>query len=126
MVFQFVTLDQAKAHLRIDNDADDNDLLLKIQGASGAVMNYLKAGFPYEAEIDSNGDYILDSNGDRIPVLDSAGDPVVLPEVVSATLLMLGYLYKDRDADSEGAYALGYLPKAVMALLYPLRDPALA
>lgn len=109
-----VTLDQAKDHLRIDTDAGDNDLSLKISAASAAVYAYLKNGT----------DLFTDSAGALI--VDSAGVPDVPFQVKAACLLMLGYLYKDRDEDADGAYEQGYLPKPVTALLYPLRDPALA
>ncbi|MNW21504.1 hypothetical protein D3C71_2224620 [compost metagenome] len=57
-------------------------------------------------------------------VVDSNDDKVVKYEVQAATLLQLGFLYKDRDENADGAYDMGYLPKPVMALLYSLRDPA--
>lgn len=109
-----VTLEEASNHLRRDTDEDDNDLILKIHAASGAVLNYLKDG----------ADVFLDTAG--FPFLDSAGDLIGVPfEVKAATLLMVGYLYKDRDENADGAYQTGYLPMPVTALLYPLRDPAL-
>lgn len=120
-----VTLDQASAHLRRDTAADDGDLTLKIHAASGAVLNYLKRGSPYVPNLDSAGDPVLDSAGDPVPALDSAGDPLVLFEVQAAVLLMVGYLYRLRDANDEDAFDRGYLPKPVTALLYPLRDPEL-
>lgn len=110
-----VSLQQASNHLRRDASDDDADLLLKIEAASGAVLNYLKDG----------ADAFLDSAGEVMQ--DSAGDPVDVPRVVqAATLLMVGYFYKDRDNDSEHEYEPGYLPRPVTALLYPLRDPTLA
>lgn len=112
---KLVSLEQAKRHLRVDFDDEDNDIELKVHAASGAVLNYLKSG----------ADVFLDSSGD-VPE-DSAGDPVGVPfEVQAAALLMLGYLYKDRDTNAGGEYEQGYLPKPVTALLYPLRDPAFA
>jgi hypothetical protein len=40
---------------------------------------------------------------------------------------MLSRLYDDRDAGREdGDIALGYLPKAITAILHRWRDPALA
>lgn len=114
-----VTLEQVRRHLRLneedsDGGPDDPDLELKILSASRAVLNYLK----------SQADEFLDSGGDVI--VDSNGDPVVPYEVHAATLLQVGYLYKDRDENADGAYEQGYLPKPVTALLYPLRDPAVA
>lgn len=105
----FVTLDQANQHLRIDDDADDSDVTLKVHAASGAVRNYLK----------SSADVYFDTDGAVIP-------SKVPFEVQAATLLMLGYLYKQRDEDSGHEFEEGKLPRPVTALLYPLRDPALA
>jgi hypothetical protein len=57
---------------------------------------------------------------------DSAGDPILRYEVKAAVLLLVGYFFKDRDNDKNHEYEQGYLPRPVTALLYPLRDPALA
>jgi hypothetical protein len=121
-----VTLQQASDHVRRDTNADDADLTLKIHAASGAVLNYLKSGSPYELERNSSGVIVEDSAGRPIPVTDSNGDPVVLFEVRAAVLLMVGYLYRLRDDNEGKAFEPGYLPAPVTALLYPLRDPALA
>lgn len=114
-----VTLEQAKNHLRIDTDAGDADLELKIAGASGAVLNHLQGANRFEQEV-----------VDGIPVVDEDGNPVytsvVLPEVQSATLLMVGYLNKDRDTDKDHEYEYGVLPRPVTALLAMLRKPTLA
>lgn len=111
-----VTLQQARDHLRSDTEADDNDLRLKVEAASDLVAGYLKAGGMAS---------FTDSAGDVLE--DSAGDAIGVPRrVQAATLLMVGYLYKDRDTNADGAYEMGYLPKPVMAMLYPMRDPALA
>jgi hypothetical protein len=122
----YVTLDRAKRHLNMDHDQDDVLIEAYIGAASEAVKNYLKSASPYEVERDSNDDPILDSSGDPVYVVDSSGDKLVKYAVQAATLLQLGFLYKDRDENAGNAYDLGYLPKPVMALLYPLRDPALA
>lgn len=141
-----VTLDEARRHLRLDTDVDSNgdspddpDLRLKIAGASAAVLNYLKSRrnlWLRVYETDTAGDEVLDSNGDPVPavdtdgkpiyVVDSNGDRIIADPIKSATLLMLGFLYRDRDENADGAYEMGYLPKPVTALLYPLRDPAVS
>ena len=109
-----VSLAQASEHLRRDTDDDDNDLTLKIHAASGAVIAYLK-----------NGATFLDS-ADEVET-DSFGDPINVPaNVQAATLLLLGVLYRDREGSNESFIERGYLPNAVVALLYPLRDPAMA
>ena len=122
----YVTLERGKQHLNMDHDLDDVLITAYIGAASGAVKNYLKSASAYEVERDSNDDPILDSSGDPTYEVDSSGDKVVKYEVQAAVLLMLGFLYKDRDENPDQAFAQGYLPKPVTALLYPLRDPALA
>lgn len=109
-----VSLAQAKEHLRVDDSDNDNDLTLKIHAASAAVLNYIRNG----------ADIFTDSSGE--PLVDSNDVPLGIPyEVQAATLLMLGYLYKDRDGDPDKAYEHGYLPMPVMSLLYPHRVPSL-
>lgn len=122
----YVTLARAKQHLNMDHDQDDTLIEVYVQAASGAVKNYLKSASPYEVERDSNDDPILDSSGDPIYVVDSSGDKLVSYPVQAAVLLMVGFLYKDRDENPDQAFQAGYLPKPVTALLYPLRKPALA
>lgn len=122
----YVTLERGKQHLNMDHNLDDVLITAYIGAASGAVKNYLKSASPYEVERDSNDDPVLDSSGDPIYVVDSSDDKVVKYEVQAAVLLMLGFLYKDRDENPDQAFAQGYLPKPVTALLYSLRDPALA
>ncbi|MNY54474.1 hypothetical protein D3C86_1903520 [compost metagenome] len=68
----------------------------------------------------------MDSNGDPTYALDSSGDKIVRFEVEAAVLILIGHFYKDRDENADGAFDQGYLPKPVTALLYALRDPALA
>jgi hypothetical protein len=121
----YVTLARAKQHLNMDHDLDDPLIEAYIGAASEAVKNYLKSASPYEVERDSNDDPILDSSGDPIYAVDSNGDKIVRYAVQAATLLQLGFLYKDRDENAGEAYQMGFLPKPVTALLYPLRDPAL-
>lgn len=120
----YVTLARAKQHLNMDHDSDDVLIDAYIGAASEAVKNYLKSASPYEVERDSNDDPVLDSSGDPTYVTDSSGGKVVKYAVQAATLLQLGFLYKDRDENADSAYQMGYLPKPVTALLYSLRDPA--
>lgn len=122
----YVTLARAKQHLNMDHDEDDTLIEVYVQAASGAVKNYLKSASPYEVERDSNDDPILDSSGDPVYVVDSSGDKLISYPVKAAVLLMVGFLYKDRDENPDQAFQQGYLPKPVTALLYPLRKPALA
>lgn len=121
----YVSLQRAKQHLNMDHDQDDVLIEAYTGAASEAVKNYLKSASPYEVERDSNDDPIVDSSGDPIYVVDSSGDKQVKYAVQAAVLIMLGFLYKDRDENANNAYDVGYLPRPVTALLYPLRDPAL-
>ena len=101
-----VSYEQACDHLRIDTEADKPDVMLKIEAASEAVLNYLKHPDDY---FDS-ADEIIDDN---------------IPSVVKkAVLYLTGVLYNDRDAN--GDWTDDTLPRAVIALLTPLRDPTLA
>lgn len=116
-----VTLTEAKSHLRVDTSDEDTHITLLVHAASGAVLNYIES---------SNPDY-LDSAGDVIE--DSNGLPIGIPfEVQAATLLLIGYLYKDRDnnglykMNGGGNFEHGYLPRPVIALLYHYRYPAMS
>jgi hypothetical protein len=124
-MIEYVTLTEASDHLRRDTTDDDNDLSLKIKGASAAVRNYLKQEWrAYVLALDSNGDVVVDSNGNPVPEEDSNG-PILRPEVKVATLQMIGEMYKYREGEQTGRIneGYGYLPIAVVALLYPLRKP---
>lgn len=123
---EFVTLQEASLHLRRDTVEDNADLMGKIRAASMAVKNYLKDASPWEPEYDAFGNLILDTAGDAILVLDSAGDPVARPEVKEATLYLVGIFYRDRDGQDMDKWQHGFLPFPVTSILYPLRTPALA
>lgn len=126
-----VTLQEASEHLRRDTVDDDQDLTLKIHAASALVLNYLKReALAYEPERDPMGGVIFDDDGYPVPALDEDGNPVIRYEVRAAVLLMLGELYKNREGEQGGEvptqWGYGYLPRSVVALLYSLRNPALA
>ena len=111
-----VTLDEAKLHLRVDFDSDDDKITFNIHSASAAVLNYLKdAAYDF---VDTSGNILTDSSGTELT-------PYVVKQ---ATLLLLGALYahSGEDGGAKAQFQMGYLPPAVMALLYPLRDPAFA
>ena len=106
----FVTLDEVKPSLRIDFDDDDALLSMLIEAATGAVINYLK----------SAADQYLDSGGEVPSGME------IPAEIRFATIFLVGVMYRSPDQDQDGAFERGYLPMPVTALLYPLRDPALA
>jgi rRNA pseudouridine-1189 N-methylase Emg1 (Nep1/Mra1 family) len=123
----YVTLEEAKRHLRISefDECDDQSIDLLIGAASGVVKNYLKTASAYEGERDEDDDYILDSNGEPDIDEDSNTARYVKPEVKHAVLLLIGEWFKNREGDGA-QYVHMVLPAPVLALLYPLRDPALA
>jgi hypothetical protein len=108
-----VTLDQAKAQIRVAHDSDDDAILLAVAAASGAIINYLK----------SAADEFLDSSGDV--VVDSSDIPQTPHVVQQATLILAALMYGDREG-TTAVWKPGFLPPAIESLLYPLRDPGLA
>lgn len=112
-----VTLEDAKAHLRVDHDLDDADINFKLEQASAIVVDYLKMP---EGSWDIGGSGISGSSG------GSSGGGLAPFQVKAAVLLVLGDLYKNREGEeNKNEQALGYLSPAVTSLLHRLRDPAL-
>lgn len=122
-----VTLQQAKDNLLIDFNTYDTDITLKISSASGMVLNYLKSRRNlYVLLVDDDGVPLLDSQGGVIYELDSQGARIVRDEVKHAVLILVGMFFRDRDGVEAKDWAPGFLPAPVTAILYPLRDPAIA
>ena len=115
-----ITTDQALLQIRGGDEVDEDELQEVVDAASAMIVNYLKSASPYVPELDSAGDPVVDSNDD--PVYTET----VRPEVQQATKMLVGYLWRNRDENEDGAFDRGYLPMPVTAILYPLRDPALA
>lgn len=93
-----VTNAEARAQLYIDDDAHDAWLAIWIPAVSDAVARWLKDWWRlYVTEIDSNGDPVIDSNGDQIPVVDTSGDYEVKPAVKAAALIELASQFRFRD-----------------------------
>lgn len=114
-----VTIEQARAHLRIDGDFDDAWLEAAIPAVSQAVLLWLKdASRAFQPEIDSSGAEVVDSNGE--PVV------MVRPIVRMATLVELATLYRYREGEGNTGvpqhWGHGYtLSVGATALLTPLR-----
>ena len=109
-----VSLANVKVHLGIDFTTYDSYITLQINGASEMIIEYLKNGA--DSFTDSMGNTIDDSNGVAI------GVPY---RVQCACMLLVGYMFKNRDVNPENAFQLGMMPNDVTAMLYSLRDPAL-
>ncbi len=131
-MIELVTIEEARAHLRIDDvdsDGSPDDLWLSIfmPAISEAVANWLKDEWRlYVAEVDSGG-VVVDSSGDPVPALPLAARPVVK----AATLIELERQYRFRGGESEAdvqsheghGYTLG---KGATALLSSLRKSTVA
>jgi len=97
-----VTLQRAKTHLRVTDNAHDDDITQKMTAASDEIVKYLK--------------------GQADATWDVVANPVP-PAVEQAILLLLGdYFWNrgdDMDKDANSWAAIG-------RLLVTWRDPALA
>lgn len=107
-MIELVTLDQAKDHLRIDADAGDDDLKLKIQAGSAAILAYVQG----------SRDRIVAGNGTLIE-----GEP--LRRAQTALLMLLGWLDRNRGGEEEEKLQQGELPFSVTMLIYDLRCPTI-
>jgi hypothetical protein len=137
-MLELVTIDEARAQIRIDNfgsggGPDDAWFALWIPVVSAAVAGWLKDGWRmYQWEVDSSGTVVEDSNGDPVPALDSNGNPIVRPEVRGAVALELASQFRFREGEGKDNVVTpdagyGYvLNKASTALLAPLRRPTMA
>jgi hypothetical protein len=107
-MIELVSLEQAKAHLRIDDDYGDDDLKLKIQGGSAAILAYIQ--------------------GSRALIVDESGAVIqnteALTRVQNALLVLLGYMDRNRGGEEEEKLQQGNLPLAVTMLIYDLREPS--
>lgn len=93
-----ITVDEAKLHLRIDHDADDSDIELKILAASETLVQYV----------------------------DWTEIPDEIPAAMKAACLQLvGILYTDRDVEYMDKWQQGFLPFSVTNLIWHLRIPAI-
>jgi hypothetical protein len=114
MAWMLVSLAQTKQMLRVDTDDDDALLTLLISAASRAVARYLKGQAGTLLSVDSP----PDSPPNDLSAINE--------DIAVATIILVGHFYRSPDNDVDAAFEQGYLPRPVTAILYPLRDPALA
>jgi len=105
----FVTLDEARNHLRVVTKEGDDDLQQKIYSASAAVLDYIQ----------SSRDILVDDDGN---VIEGTNE---LDRVKMATLILIGILDRVRNGEEESVYHQGYLPFSVSSLIYSLRKPTI-
>lgn len=106
----FASLEQVKEALQFTGDDKDLDIQQLIDAASSWVIGYLKSGAA--AFVDEVGEVI-----ETAPHIE---------RVRRATIYLVGLMLRNPDNDTEGAFDYGYPPAPVVAMLYDLRDPALA
>src|SRR5688500_4036680 len=94
-----VELEQVKARLRFDHDEEDEDIELAIQGASAAVLTYLRLA--HTAYDDSFG------------VLVTADIPF---EVQTAVVHLVGIWKRDPSGLEMEKWQAGYLPAPITAI----------
>ena len=133
-----VTMEEARAHLRIDDvdsdgGPDDPWLAMFIPAISEAVMLWLKDSWrAYVPELDSDGNPILNSDGEPYPEVDSDGNDVVRWSVKAAVLVELASQYRYREGEGKDNVmppdaGYGYvLNKVSTNLLTPLRKPTVS
>lgn len=118
-----LTLDEAKAHLRVMTEDEDDDITAIVEEASAAVLGHI-----------GDAQYLfLDTGGDELTL-----DPVTEQEAIRAqhiakraTRLLVADFYRNREGSEQAGavdakFGYGYLPRAVVAVLYPLRTPTIA
>ena len=111
MAQPLVTLEQAKAHLRVDGEDDDADIQLKLNAATEMAVAFIdRAVYASQAELTA-----ATLAGDPGPC------PMVATDMVRAgVLLILGDLYANREEVVTGTIATR-LPTGARACLLPVR-----
>ena len=98
-----VTVDEIKAHLRIEHDEEDSYIESLIKQAQTAAEDYCRV--PFEP---------VDEEG--VPIETNVPEPVRL-----AVILMTSFYYENRDIPDMTTYKATRM--AFDSLLYPYRDP---
>lgn len=108
---ELVTLEEAKAHLRVTHAFDDADITLKLRAAEQMAVHFLdRAVFPSQAAMDA-----------AVAADPNLPDPMVCTFMVQAgILILLGDLFVNREEVITGTIAT-QLPTGAQACLRPLR-----
>lgn len=122
---EFVTIEEARSHIRVDTLADDPWFETWIPVVEAAVKSWLKDS--WRLYVPSG---VEDSNGDPIPAEDSNG-LIVQPMVKAAVLIELAQQYRFRDGSDAAAvpshWGHGYvLGAGATSLLAGLRRSTVA
>ena len=120
---EFVTLAEAKTHLRVVGAAFDADILAKISDASSVIADYLEMEIPEESP---------EVAPETVLGIDDIWTKTRHRGVIrAATLLALGDLFARREATGEGGERFGQaveyvLSPTIQSILRRLREPSLA
>ena len=115
MAIELVTLEQAKAHLRVRHAHEDSDIRLKLNAATRMALEFLDRDvFATQAELDAA---VAAGTARPCPLL--AGDDD-MDMVRAGILLMLGDLFFNREEVVTGTIA-SQLPTGAKRCLRPLR-----
>lgn len=99
-----VGMQDARDHLRIDNDADNSWLMMWIPAISQAVMTWLKDEWrAYVPATDDEGNVLFDSSDEPILEEDGDGEPIPKPVVSAAVLVEISQQYRFRDGSGASA-----------------------
>lgn len=99
---RFPTVEEAKRHLRIENDEEDGEIALLIEGSREAIESFLNKKVYDETE--------------------QASDPEGTPlnnKMKIAQLLIIGHWYRNRENSSEKS--LSDIPYGARDILIPMR-----
>src|SRR5690625_7849087 len=97
-----ITLEEAKAHLLVDHDDVDSDIVRKLQVASATELTYLDGAPIGQPKRDEQGAILRTPEGE-VDYLRDGDELVDRHEVKAAGRLLLGELYKHRVAEPDGA-----------------------
>lgn len=105
-----VTLAEVKGTLKFDETTiDDARISFLIGAASLSILRYIR----------STGAEYRNTNGDIVP-----GN--VEDDIKHATIMLIGIMDRNPDANEGGIFKSDYLPANIESLLHSRRDPALA
>jgi hypothetical protein len=110
-----VTLDDAKAHIRVIDSTQDQDLELKLAQATEIVLDYVNQRREATADV-----------GDWAAIVAAWTDETVPAQVQAAILKQFAYLWRFRGDDENPPALENGLAPGVAALLARFRDPAIA
>lgn len=104
-----ITLEQAKNHLRLDEDLTefDDDLILKIETAEELCLQYL--------------------NKNKEDYFNEEQQKYIIPNYLkSAILIWTAILFENRAHDTELISSKGDIPREIEAILYMFRTASIS